>query len=82
MFKGRNIILDVKLKGQSIPFVSASAISHENKNHLFVFLILAQSRQEIVEFNLTDLDEQRLDFLLNFKDCFSKAHPEQLPPDK
>ncbi|MCO5598239.1 hypothetical protein L7F22_052331 [Adiantum nelumboides] len=40
--RGKTLILDVKLKGESIPTVSASAISSVMKKHLSAYLVFAR----------------------------------------
>ena len=78
--RGRNIVLDVKLKGDSVLLVSASAISHVIKHHISAYLVFAKAREEVCESNLSSLDEERLQFLKQYKDCFSEALPRVLPP--
>ena len=47
--KGKSIILDVKLKGESVPVVSASAISSVMKNHISAYLIFAKEKGDTRE---------------------------------
>ena len=75
-------MLDVKLKGESVPLVSASAISHVMKNHISAYLVFAKEREEVCESNLSTLDGERLQFLKQYKDCFSEALPGVLPPER
>lgn len=74
-------VLDVKLKGESVPVVSASAITSVMKNHLSAYLIFAKAANE-VESNVSALDESRIAFLNKFSDCFSDSLPEELPPER
>ena len=46
--RGRNTGLDVKLKGASVPIVSASAISKVIKNHISAYMVFAKEREECV----------------------------------
>ena len=55
-------MLDVKLKGDSVPLVSASAICHVIKNHIFAYLVFAKEREEVCESKLSSLDEERMQF--------------------
>ena len=50
--RGRNIVLDVKLKGDSVPFVSALAISKVIKYHISAYLVFAKEKEEVCESNL------------------------------
>ncbi|MCO5588940.1 hypothetical protein L7F22_042902 [Adiantum nelumboides] len=43
--RGKTLILDVKLKGESIPTVSASAISSVMKKHLSAYFVFARCRE-------------------------------------
>ncbi|MCO5568815.1 hypothetical protein L7F22_022515 [Adiantum nelumboides] len=74
-------VLDVKLKGESVPVVSASAISSVTKNHLSAYLVFAKEVHE-VESNLSKLDKDRATFLNGFSDCFSDSLPDELPPER
>ena len=80
--RNRDIVLDVKLKGDSVPLVSASAISKVIKHHNFAYLVFAKEREEVCESNLSTVDGERLLFLKQFKDCFSEALPGFLPPER
>ncbi|MCO5583478.1 hypothetical protein L7F22_037389 [Adiantum nelumboides] len=79
--RGKTHVLDVKLKGESVPVVSASAISSVIKNHLFAYLAFAKEVHE-VESNLSKLDKDRAAFLNGFSDCFSDSLPDELPPER
>ncbi|MCO5547502.1 hypothetical protein L7F22_000952 [Adiantum nelumboides] len=79
--RGKTHVLDVKLRGESIPVVSASAISAVMKNHLFAYLIFAKEVHE-VESNLFKLDKDRAAFLNGFSHCFSDSLPDELPPGR
>ena len=57
--KGKSIVLDVKLKGESVPVVSASAISSVMKNHISAYLIFAKEKGDTRETNLGELDKVR-----------------------
>ena len=59
-FRGRSIVRDVKLKGDSVPVVSTAAISKVIKNHLSAYLVFAKEKQEVEESNLNILDQGRL----------------------
>ena len=80
--KGKTHELDVKLKGESIPLVSASAITSVIKNHLSVYLVFVQDVNELHESSLSVVDKDRSEFLLKFNDCFSDSLPSQLPPER
>ncbi|MCO5547110.1 hypothetical protein L7F22_000552 [Adiantum nelumboides] len=54
--KGRKIVLDVKLKGESVPLVSASAVPRVMKQHIFAYLIYVKKRDETESSNLTFAD--------------------------
>ncbi|MCO5594207.1 hypothetical protein L7F22_048232 [Adiantum nelumboides] len=79
--RGKTHVLDVKLKGESVPVVSASAISSVIKNHLSAYLVFAKEVHE-VESNLSKLDKDRAAFLNGFSDCFSDSLPDELPPER
>ena len=57
--RGKTHVLDVKLKGESVPVVSASAITSVIKNHLSAYLIFARDVKELNESNLSVLDKDR-----------------------
>ncbi|MCO5570625.1 hypothetical protein L7F22_024352 [Adiantum nelumboides] len=80
--KGKTPILDVKLKGESIPTVSASAITSVMKKHLFANLVFACEVSDSDESNLSVLDKERSMFLQQFSDCFFYSLPSQLPPER
>ncbi|MCO5596399.1 hypothetical protein L7F22_050460 [Adiantum nelumboides] len=80
--RGKTLILDVKLKGESIPTVSASAISSVMKKHLSAYLIFAREVSDCDESNLSVLDKERSMFLQQYSDCFSDSLPSQLPPER
>ena len=80
--RGKTHVLDVKLKGESVPVVSASAITSVIKNHLSAYLIFARDVKELNESNLSVLDKDRSEFLSQFSDCFSDSLPSQLPPER
>ena len=44
--RGKFIVLNVKLKGDSIPVVTAAAIAKVIKNHNSVYLVYAKEKQE------------------------------------
>ena len=80
--RGKTHVLNVKLKGESVPIVSASAITSVIKNHLSAYLIFARDVKESNESNLSMLDRDRSAFLSQFSDCFSDSLPSQLPPER
>ncbi|MCO5610310.1 hypothetical protein L7F22_064546 [Adiantum nelumboides] len=77
--KGRSIVLDIKLKGESVPIVSASAISKLMKTSLFVYSIFVKEVSDEDRTNMSTLDTKRQDFLHAHADCFSEGLPGQLP---
>ncbi|MCO5613336.1 hypothetical protein L7F22_067612 [Adiantum nelumboides] len=79
--RGKTHFLDVKLKGESVPVVFASAISSVIKNHLSAYLVFAKEVHE-VQSNLSKLDKDRAAFLNGFNDCFSDSLPDELPPER
>ena len=60
--RGKTHVLNVKLKGESVPIVSASAITSVIKNHLSAYLIFARDVKESNESNLSMLDRDRSAF--------------------
>ncbi|MCO5598074.1 hypothetical protein L7F22_052164 [Adiantum nelumboides] len=70
--RDRTLTLDVKLKGESVPVVSASAISSVMKSHLSAYLIFAKPVNES-ESNMSALDENRKAFLDLLK-CYVLEH--------
>ncbi|MCO5588670.1 hypothetical protein L7F22_042629 [Adiantum nelumboides] len=80
--RGRKIVLDVKLKGESMPLVSASAVPRLMKQHIFAYLIYVKEKDDTELSNLSSLDVSRHAFLDKYADCFSKALPGQLPPER
>ncbi|MCO5576664.1 hypothetical protein L7F22_030479 [Adiantum nelumboides] len=78
---GKTLIRDVKLKGESIPTVSASAITSVMKKHLS-YLVFAREVSDCDESNLSVLDKERSMFLQQYSDCFSNSLPSQLPPER
>ncbi|MCO5564784.1 hypothetical protein L7F22_018452 [Adiantum nelumboides] len=75
-------VLDVKLKGESVPLVSASAVPRLMKQHISTYLIYVKERDETESSNLSSLDVSRRAFLDEYADCFSEALPGQLPPER
>ncbi|MCO5596931.1 hypothetical protein L7F22_051002 [Adiantum nelumboides] len=71
--RGRKIVLDVKLKGESVPLVSASANPKLMKQHISAYLIYVKESDETESFNLSSLDVSRRAFLDEYADCFSEA---------
>ncbi|MCO5584291.1 hypothetical protein L7F22_038215 [Adiantum nelumboides] len=61
--KGRSIVLDIKLKGESVPIVSASAIPKFMKTSLFVYSIFLKELSDNDRTNMSTLDKERQDFL-------------------
>ncbi|MCO5611344.1 hypothetical protein L7F22_065597 [Adiantum nelumboides] len=80
--RGKTLILDVKLKGESIPTVSASAITSVMKKHLSAYLVFAREVSDCDESNLFVLDKERSMVLQQYSDCFSDSLPSQLPPER
>ena len=81
--RGKTHVLDVKLRGESVPVVSASAISSVMKNHLSAYLIFARDvKLGESKSNLYALDKERTAFLNSFSDCFSDMLPAELPPER
>ncbi|MCO5560648.1 hypothetical protein L7F22_014265 [Adiantum nelumboides] len=80
--RGRKIVLDVKLKGKTVPLGSASAVPRLMKQHIFAYLIYVKERDETESSNLSSLDVSRCAFLDEYADCFSEALPGQLPPER
>ncbi|MCO5598147.1 hypothetical protein L7F22_052239 [Adiantum nelumboides] len=78
--KGISIVLDIKLKGESVPIVSASAISKLMKTSLFVYSIFLKEVSDEDRTNMSTLDTERQDFLHSHADCFSEGLPGELPP--
>ncbi|MCO5589422.1 hypothetical protein L7F22_043389 [Adiantum nelumboides] len=68
---GKTHILHVKLKGESIPTVSASAITSVMKKHLSAYLVFARE--------VTNCDESNLS---QYSDWFYDSLPSQLPPER
>ena len=56
--KGKIIAVDVKLKGESVHVVSATAISSVMKIHISVYLIFAKEKKDALETNLGELDKE------------------------
>ncbi|MCO5599148.1 hypothetical protein L7F22_053248 [Adiantum nelumboides] len=77
--RGRKIVLDVKLKGESVPLVSASALPRLMKQHISAYLIYVKERDETESSNLSSLDVSRRAFLDEYADCFSEALPVTMP---
>ncbi|MCO5567677.1 hypothetical protein L7F22_021371 [Adiantum nelumboides] len=75
-------ILDVKLRGESIPTVSASAITSIMKKHLSAYLVFAREVLDCDESNLYVLDKVRSMFLQQYSDCFSDSLPSQFTPER
>ena len=80
--KGKTHILDVKLKGESIPTVSSSTISSVMKSHLSAYLVFAREVSNCDESNLSVLDKEKSIFLQQFSDCFSDSLQSQLPLER
>ncbi|MCO5592085.1 hypothetical protein L7F22_046079 [Adiantum nelumboides] len=80
--RGKTHILDVKLKGDPIPTVSAFSITFLMKKHLSADLVFACKVSDCDESNLSVLDKERLVFLQQFSDCFSDSLISQLPPER
>ncbi|MCO5582115.1 hypothetical protein L7F22_036005 [Adiantum nelumboides] len=80
--RGKTLILDVKLKGESIPTVSASAISSVMKKHLSAYLVFAREVSDCDESNLSVLNKERSMFLQQYSDCISDSLPSQLSPER
>ncbi|MCO5600600.1 hypothetical protein L7F22_054714 [Adiantum nelumboides] len=79
--RGKTHVLDVKLKGESVPIVSTSAISSVIKNHLSTYLVFAKEVHE-VESILSELDKDRISFLNGFSDCFLDSLLDELPLER
>ena len=72
-------ILDAQLKGDSIPIVLVSALQKVMKKHLSAYLIFVKDKVfDDSEGNLSKVDKDRIEFLLQYKDCFSKSLPREL----
>ncbi|MCO5560851.1 hypothetical protein L7F22_014471 [Adiantum nelumboides] len=80
--RGKTHTLDVKRKGESIPTVSASAISSVMKKHFSAYLVFAREVSDCDESNLSMLDKERSMFLQQYSDCFSDSLPSQLPLER
>ncbi|MCO5599187.1 hypothetical protein L7F22_053287 [Adiantum nelumboides] len=78
--KGRSIVLDIKIKGESVPIVSVSAISKLMKISFFVYSIFLKELSDKDRTNMSTLDKERQDFLHSHADCFSEGLPSELPP--
>ncbi|MCO5562500.1 hypothetical protein L7F22_016127 [Adiantum nelumboides] len=74
--RGRKIVLDVKLKGESVPLVSDSAVPRLMKQHISAYLIYVKERDETESSNLSSLDVSRRAFLDEYADCLSEALPD------
>ncbi|MCO5551748.1 hypothetical protein L7F22_005252 [Adiantum nelumboides] len=72
--RGRKIVLDVKLKGESVP-------SRLMKQHISAYLIYVKEKDETETSNLSSLDVSRRAFSDEYADYFSEALPGQLPPE-
>ncbi|MCO5610988.1 hypothetical protein L7F22_065236 [Adiantum nelumboides] len=79
--KGRSIVLDIKLKGESVPIVSASAILKLMKTSLFVYSIFLKEASDEDRTNMSTLDTERQDFLHAHADCFSEGLPGVIEDD-
>ena len=55
--RNKEHILDVRLKGESISLVSASAISRVMNKHLSAYLVFVKEKQDTLESNLDGLDK-------------------------
>ncbi|MCO5563533.1 hypothetical protein L7F22_017177 [Adiantum nelumboides] len=80
--RGRKIVLDVKLKGESVALISASAVPRFMKQHIFAYLIYVKEKNETESSNLSSLDVSQRAFLDEYADCFSEALPGQSPPER
>lgn len=79
--KGRDIVIDVKLKGESVPVVSACAVSKLMKSNLSAYLVFVKEQQEDSA-HVSELDKDRRDFLLQYSDCFSESLPGEFAPKR
>ncbi|MCO5557959.1 hypothetical protein L7F22_011533 [Adiantum nelumboides] len=80
--RGKTHILDVKIKGESIPTVSASAITSVMKKYLSAYLVFAREVSDCDESNLSVLDKERSMFLQEFSDFFFNLVPGSSPPNR
>ncbi|MCO5605831.1 hypothetical protein L7F22_060015 [Adiantum nelumboides] len=80
--QGKDPHTGIKLKGESIPTVSASAITYVMKKHLSAYLVFAREVSDCDESNLSMMDKERSMFLQQFSDYFSDSLPSQLPPER
>ncbi|MCO5584642.1 hypothetical protein L7F22_038573 [Adiantum nelumboides] len=67
--KGRKFVLDVKLKGESMPLVSDSAVPRLMKQHIYAYLIYVKERDETESSNFSSLDVSRRAFLDEITAC-------------
>ena len=80
--KRKSIVLDVKLKGESVLVVSTSTIFSIIKNHLSTYLIFAKEKGDTTETNLSELDKERLAFIKHYQEIFFESLPGTLPPKR
>ena len=69
--RGKTKVLNVEMKGESVPIVSTSAISSIMKKHLFAYLIFVKEHELVKEGFTSKLEKlQNLKFSFNLKIVF------------
>ena len=70
-------------RGNTIPIVSHASLQKSMKKSLFAYMIFVTDAIPSKESNATnELNESQMNFLKEFKECFSNELPTELPPKR
>ena len=80
--RGKEVQLEAKKKGETIPLVNGVALGNSIKSFVSVYLVFVKDKpvHSFAEFN--NAENQKLQFLEQFQDCFFDALPGELPLER
>lgn len=76
-YKGKDIALEVGVRGNSIPLIGHVQIKKAMKSSICSYLVFAQESKDEDNVNV-----KHVSFLQQFNDCFSESIPGELPPER
>ena len=80
--KGKMHKIVAKSRGETIPIVSDKSFSKEIKSTISAYMVFIRDTMTDMSADFNVQDENNFQFLNKFKDCFSEALPDQLPPER
>ena len=78
--RNRDVSIKTEDRGNTIPLVSHASLQKSIKKSMFAYMIFVNEPQSLKESSANPDHEDQMNFLQEYKDCFSTELPDELPP--